>query len=127
VQNGYYIGWKVKDKEYNIWYYRVGIAYHIGPVEDKLIAQYGLNPRYDLIKHGLHSKETFEWGEGCNRNSAMQLAIAICASIFKDDARALKIYKHVYEDIIIRMPGEWTYKHKELYDKIIDVENKYRV
>ena len=73
-----------------------------------------LDWRFDLHNH---SPNGFEWGYAGSGPS--QLALAICADVFRDDARAVRIYHSVKDMLIAPIKSdEGTLTESEVRDAI---------
>lgn len=77
-----------------------------------------LQPRRDLRNH---SPDGFEWGYG--GSGPAQLALALCADVLKDDARAQRVYQRVKDEVVAGMRGDaWTISEHDVMAAILRAE-----
>ena len=67
-----------------------------------------LKPRFDLYRH---SPDGFAWGYG--GSGPAQLALALCADILKDDARALSVYQLFKAAFVTRLDKDEPWRASE--------------
>lgn len=77
-----------------------------------------LDPRHDLRNH---SPDGFEWGY--SGSGPAQLALAICADVLQDDARAQAIYQQFKErEIATIKEDDWTLLETTVREVIAEIE-----
>ena len=77
-----------------------------------------LDPRFDLRSH---SPDGFQWGY--SGSGPAQLALALCADVLGDDARARRVYQRVKAQIIAPLDDdEWTMTEHKVRDAIATAE-----
>ena len=78
-----------------------------------------LDPRLDLYNH---SPTGFEWGYG--GSGPAQLALAMLASHFGDEAKALAIYQDFKREVVAGLPKRgWTLSSRDI-DQALDAIRK---
>jgi len=68
-----------------------------------------------------HSPTGFEWGY--NGSGPAQLALAVCAQVLGDDARALAVYQQVKEQVFAGIKAEeWSVTSEFIGSVILGIE-----